>query len=239
MAWNSVGDVSVTNGSATIIGNGTDWSKQEPGWWVWIEGETRPQEIKERVSATELVLVDPIERASASGLNFQIIPTQGLNVVLREKIEQLLTAVTSAQESWGTSVEAFAETLSRTPLTANDLWAEVESITFSDDGAGFLDIWCSLTLEAEAVSGGAEVCSFEVKHEYILPGLTAVVREFDNYKVPVGTQQTISFKYPFGLTTTRGAGTAQVKVYVKQLADLNAPNGFVKWRQISVTQGKR
>ena len=75
------GTVSVTNGSATITGSGTDWTEDMVGRYIEIEGESQANlRINARASATSFTLADEggtainIDRASASGLSYVVVP---------------------------------------------------------------------------------------------------------------------------------------------------------------------
>lgn len=129
---------------------------------------------------------------------------------------------------------------SRVAITANNTFVDILEVSFTDDGVGFVDVWWGVTLEADSSSGSDAFAFFELEVVYGFAGTGySVTRTYAGYNVPVDTQQTVSFKYPFSLTTGRGAGTATITVKVKQIDDVNAPSGYYKFGMLSVMQIKR
>lgn len=129
MTWYQTGTVAVTNGGNTIAGTGTNWIDQGVGWWMWIDGETVPAEIAAVVSSTQITARNPIQRATASGLNYLIIPTQGLTLSLREQIAELILTVQNTKASWDAVVADFS-------ATAYQLWLDEGN---TGTAADFLD----------------------------------------------------------------------------------------------------
>ncbi|MEM6373849.1 MAG: hypothetical protein AAF727_13865, partial [Pseudomonadota bacterium] len=80
--WITSGTVSVTQGETTVTGTGTDWVNQDVrrGFALFIAGQAQPLEITSVVSATELRVAQPITRATANGLGYQLLPTGGITV---------------------------------------------------------------------------------------------------------------------------------------------------------------
>lgn len=76
MAWNRAGTVTVTNGSAVVTGNGTNFSfpNAQPGQ-AFIGPNGLPLEILSVDSATQLTLAVPYTGATANGQPFAILPT--------------------------------------------------------------------------------------------------------------------------------------------------------------------
>ncbi|MEM6374137.1 MAG: hypothetical protein AAF727_15360, partial [Pseudomonadota bacterium] len=103
--WTRQGTVSVTNGSNTIIGTGTSWDADSvrKGWQVEIEGEGQSLEIARYVSANEIELVETIERSTAAGLTFKIIPNQALNVEVLRSLNGLDGLITDLLRARGTA----------------------------------------------------------------------------------------------------------------------------------------
>lgn len=74
--WNRAGTVTVTNGSAVVTGNGTNFSfpNAQPGQ-AFIGPNGLPIEILSVDSATQLTLAVPYTGATANGQPFAILPT--------------------------------------------------------------------------------------------------------------------------------------------------------------------
>ncbi|MDK8187789.1 MULTISPECIES: hypothetical protein [Sphingomonas] len=74
--WNRAGTVTVTNGSAVVTGNGTNFSfpNAQPGQ-AFIGPNGLPMEILSVDSATQLTLAVPYTGATANGQPFAILPT--------------------------------------------------------------------------------------------------------------------------------------------------------------------
>ncbi|MFN3675594.1 MAG: tail fiber domain-containing protein [Sphingomonas pseudosanguinis] len=74
--WNRAGTVTVTNGSAVVTGNGTNFSfpNAQPGQ-AFIGPNGLPMEILSVDSATQLTLAVPYTGATANGQPFSILPT--------------------------------------------------------------------------------------------------------------------------------------------------------------------
>lgn len=74
--WNRAGTVTVTNGSAVVTGNGTNFSfpNAQPGQ-AFIGPNGLPLEILSVDSATQLTLAVPYTGATANGQPFAILPT--------------------------------------------------------------------------------------------------------------------------------------------------------------------
>ncbi|MEP5729619.1 MAG: hypothetical protein ABJL67_09595 [Sulfitobacter sp.] len=94
--WNRTGTLSVTSGSATVTGTGSDWSTEKPGAEVFIDGESTRHEILTVVSATQITLVEPVTRSSASGLGYGIIPTPGTQAALLAEVADTTAPMESA-----------------------------------------------------------------------------------------------------------------------------------------------
>lgn len=77
MAWYRTGTVALANGSAAVAGTGTAFSANvKPGDGLRLpSGELL--EIKLVVSDTSLTLAKPFTGATATGLSYEIVPTQG------------------------------------------------------------------------------------------------------------------------------------------------------------------
>jgi hypothetical protein len=76
MAWYRAGTVTVTNGSATVTGAGTDFVSFASSGDAFRGPDGRTYEIARVVSATELALAEPYLSGSSGGQQFAIQPTQ-------------------------------------------------------------------------------------------------------------------------------------------------------------------
>jgi hypothetical protein len=107
--WYSKGTISLTAGSTTAIGTGTAWLQQQPGWAIFIEGLTGPVEIAALTSATELRLRTSAPQ-TVTGASFVIVPTQGLNLTLLERLGEALTLFRNTRGAWEAVLEDFSGT---------------------------------------------------------------------------------------------------------------------------------
>jgi hypothetical protein len=90
MAWYDVGTVSVTNGSTTVTGSGTDFiSGVQVGEGLYIGGDL--YEIGVINSSTQLTLSDAYLGSTATGQAYKIIPTQSLVADLSSGVADLIS----------------------------------------------------------------------------------------------------------------------------------------------------
>ncbi|MFK7835544.1 MAG: hypothetical protein AB8B60_04930 [Sulfitobacter sp.] len=94
--WHRDGTIAVTFGSASIIGTGTNWADIKPGSEIIIDGETTRHEVEVAVSATQIILTDPVVRATASGLAYGIIPAPETEAELLDAVAEVTAPMVSA-----------------------------------------------------------------------------------------------------------------------------------------------
>lgn len=98
--WYRTGTVSVTNGSKTVSGVGTQWVENAvPG--SILKTADGMFEVDQVASAVSITLVENYTGATASGLAYAIIPTQGYIPPLSRKVNELV-------EQTGAVKDAFA-----------------------------------------------------------------------------------------------------------------------------------
>lgn len=95
--WIRNGTVAVTQGSATVVGTGTTWTDAKESSEFILEGEIQRLEVLSISSDTEIELSQPIARATASGLEFQIMPTQGLELDIRRRLIEAITVFSAVR----------------------------------------------------------------------------------------------------------------------------------------------
>ena len=90
MAWYDTGTISVTNGSNTVTGSGTQWiTGAQVGEAMLIAGEL--YEISAISSATSITLGKNYLGSTQSGLSYEIIPTQSLVADLASDVTDLIS----------------------------------------------------------------------------------------------------------------------------------------------------
>jgi hypothetical protein len=88
--WYDVGTISVTNGSTTVTGSGTDFiSGVQVGEGLYIGGDL--YEIAVVNSSTQLTLADAYLGSTATGQDYKIIPTQSLVADLSSGVADLIS----------------------------------------------------------------------------------------------------------------------------------------------------
>jgi hypothetical protein len=88
--WYDVGTISVTNGSTTVTGSGTDFiSGVQVGEGLYIGGDL--YEIAVINSSTQLTLADAYLGSTATGQDYKIIPTQSLVADLSSGVADLIS----------------------------------------------------------------------------------------------------------------------------------------------------
>ncbi|USU06284.1 hypothetical protein NF699_06385 [Sphingomonadaceae bacterium OTU29LAMAA1] len=75
MAWYRNGTVAVTNGSATVIGAGTDFVSNVKIGEIFIGPDRGSYEVAAIVSATQLTLAEPYQGPGGGGQSYKIAPT--------------------------------------------------------------------------------------------------------------------------------------------------------------------
>jgi hypothetical protein len=102
MTWYSSGTVTVTNGSRTVTGSGTDFVSNVLAGQAFIgAGDSRSYEIEQVVSATQLLLRRPYLAASGSGQSYDILPTQSLMKDLADQAGSLISSFASVRDGIG------------------------------------------------------------------------------------------------------------------------------------------
>jgi len=91
MAWYDTGTVSVTNGSTTVTGSGTNFIAGAQIGEAFYGPDDNLYEIQSIVSATSLTLADPYLGSTQSGQTYKIIPTQSLVATLASQVSSLIS----------------------------------------------------------------------------------------------------------------------------------------------------
>jgi hypothetical protein len=99
----------VTNGSTAVVGTGTQFDTAKPGDRIMIEGEALPYAIGAITTATELVLDRAFAGASASGLSYELIPTQERFQELAASFEAILAQFQAKLDAVGVPVAGEVE----------------------------------------------------------------------------------------------------------------------------------
>lgn len=92
MAWYKTGTVTVTNGSATVTGSGTDWISGAAVGEAFLAPDGKAYEIYAVVSATQITLGSVYLGSNASGQGYQILPSQSY---IRDLANQAATLLNS------------------------------------------------------------------------------------------------------------------------------------------------
>lgn len=90
MAWYDTGTVSVTNGSTTVTGSGTNFVAGVQVGEAFYGPDDRIYEIQAIVSSTSLTLADVYLGATQSGQAYKIVPTQSLVADLTGQVITLI-----------------------------------------------------------------------------------------------------------------------------------------------------
>lgn len=101
MAWYRTGTVTVTNGSATVVGAGTDFVSNVAMGDGFRGPDGRTSEIARVVSATELTLAEGYNGPSAAGQPFAIQPTQSYIRDLAQSAATLLATFVAVRDGIG------------------------------------------------------------------------------------------------------------------------------------------
>ena len=91
MAWYDTGTVSVTNGSTTVTGAGTNFVAGVQVGEGFSGPDGRIYEIQAVVSATALTLADPYLGSTQTGQDYKIVPTQSLVANLASQVSTLIS----------------------------------------------------------------------------------------------------------------------------------------------------
>lgn len=90
MAWVSQGTVSVTNGSPTVVGAGTNWFGALQNGWGFVGPDGRTYEVLTVNSATSLTLRTDYQGATAAEQIYGIFPTSSLDSDLAASLQTLV-----------------------------------------------------------------------------------------------------------------------------------------------------
>lgn len=101
MAWYDIGTVSVTNGSTTVTGSGTDFIAGAQIGEAFYGPDERLYEIQAIVSATVLTLGSPYLGSTQTAQAYYIIPTQSLVASLANEVSSLITDFQSVADLAG------------------------------------------------------------------------------------------------------------------------------------------
>lgn len=91
MAWYDTGTVNVTNGSAAVIGVGTNFIAGAQVGEGFYGPDNRLYEIQAIVSATSLTLADVYLGTTQTGQGYKIVPTQSLVAALATQVSTLIS----------------------------------------------------------------------------------------------------------------------------------------------------
>ena len=76
MPWYRTGTVSVTNGSTTVTGSGTNWIDGAAVGEAFIGPDAKVYEIASIASATQITLATAYQGTTQTGQSYQIVPSQ-------------------------------------------------------------------------------------------------------------------------------------------------------------------
>jgi hypothetical protein len=91
MAWYDTGSVNVTNGSASVVGVGTNFIAGAQVGEGFYGPDNRLYEIQAIVSATALTLADVYLGTTQTGQGYKIVPTQSLVAALATQVSTLIS----------------------------------------------------------------------------------------------------------------------------------------------------
>lgn len=101
MAWYETGTISVTNGSTTVTGSGTDFLAGAQVGEALYAPDGRFYEISAIVSATEITLRNNYLGSTQSGQSYTIVPTQSLVADLADSVSSLITDYQTVKDEAG------------------------------------------------------------------------------------------------------------------------------------------
>lgn len=166
-SWYDVGTVSVTNGSATVTGSGTDFLTGTRVGDGFLAPDGNLYEISAIGGATSLTLGQNYNGSTTSGAAYSVVPTQALTGTLADNVATLISDYQSGLDSISSGVFKAADgTVSAPGVTfANDLNTGLYSI--ADNNLGV------------AVSGVKVL-------DLVSTGVNANLRFLDNKKATFG-----------------------------------------------------
>ena len=92
MPWYRTGTASVTNGSTTVTGSGTNWIDGAAVGEAFIGPDAKVYEIASIVSATQITLATAYQGTTQTGQSYQIVPSQSY---IRDLAAQAATLVSN------------------------------------------------------------------------------------------------------------------------------------------------
>ena len=101
MAWYKTGTVSVTNGSTTVTGSGTNWIAGANVGEGFQGPDGEIYEITAIGSATSLTLASGYGGSTASGVTYAIVPTHALTASLASSVADLISDYQSVVDNAG------------------------------------------------------------------------------------------------------------------------------------------
>ena len=101
MAWYDTGTVSVTNGSTTVTGSGTNFITGAQIGEAFLAPDDKLYEIAGINSATVIVLADNYLGSTQSGQAYKIVPTQSLVADLASDVTSLISDYATVKDNAG------------------------------------------------------------------------------------------------------------------------------------------
>ncbi|RDI25186.1 hypothetical protein DFR41_104243 [Pseudacidovorax intermedius] len=99
MAWYRAGTITLTTGSATVVGAGTAWVKYaRAGDLLSLPGQAL--EVKSINSDTQLELALPYSGAGGAGIGYALVPTQGYVPDALAAMQQILNEFGDIWQAW-------------------------------------------------------------------------------------------------------------------------------------------
>jgi len=102
MSWYSVGTVTATNGSATIVGVGTSFLSTVQKGHIFYGPDKNLYEVLSVATNTQLTLNSNYTSATAAGAAYSIIPTQGMVPGLVTAVQTLISDYATVRDTVGT-----------------------------------------------------------------------------------------------------------------------------------------
>jgi hypothetical protein len=87
-SYEQTGTIALTNGSTSVMGEGTNWAVSYPGVLLIVDGKTYP--VASIDGGTTLTLVHPYSGETASGVAYTFAPLQPDNYALTKKVNEII-----------------------------------------------------------------------------------------------------------------------------------------------------
>ena len=169
MAWYDTGTVSVTNGSATVTGSGTNFVSGAQVGEGFYGPDGRLYEIQAIVSATSLTLADNYLGSTQSGQVYKIVPTQSLVANLASQVSTLISDFQTVADEAGEG--KFADGSAASPGitftqdqdtgffrdTANEIGISIGGAKKAEFNSSGVDVTGTITSDGLTVDGGAGI----------------------------------------------------------------------------------